>query len=77
MPPRADMSTRRSGPLLLFPDMAADLGTTVKDLSATLASFFVAWAVGQLFVGSLSDRLGRKGLVLGGLAVLVWGATSR
>ena len=57
-----------------FPDMAVDLGTSVKDLSATLASFFVAFAVGQLFVGPLSDRFGRKWLVLAGLAVFVAGS---
>lgn len=57
-----------------FPGMAVDLGVSVKDLSATLASFFVAFAVGQLFVGPLSDRFGRKGLVLGGLVVFVAGS---
>ncbi len=57
-----------------FPDMAGDLGTSVKDLSATLASFFVAFALGQLFVGPLSDRLGRKWLVLGGLVVFIAGS---
>jgi MFS transporter, DHA1 family, multidrug resistance protein len=57
-----------------FPEMAAELRTSVKDLSATLASFFVAFAVGQLFVGPLSDRFGRKWLVLGGLVVFVVGS---
>ncbi len=57
-----------------FPDMAGDLRTTVKDLSATLASFFVAFAVGQLFVGPLSDRFGRKWLVVSGLAVFIVGS---
>ena len=57
-----------------FPDMAADLGTSVLDLSATLSSFFVAFAVGQLFVGPLSDRFGRKWLVLSGLAIFVAGS---
>jgi DHA1 family bicyclomycin/chloramphenicol resistance-like MFS transporter len=57
-----------------FPAMAGDLGSSVKDLSATLASFFVAFAVGQLFVGPLSDRYGRQGLLLGGLAVFVAGS---
>ncbi len=57
-----------------FPDMARDLGTSVKDLSATLASFFVAFAVGQLFVGPLSDRFGRKWLVVSGLIVFVAGS---
>ncbi|MGV0959369.1 MAG: multidrug effflux MFS transporter [Limnohabitans sp.] len=57
-----------------FPDMAADLGTSVKDLSATLASFFVAFAIGQLFVGPLSDRFGRKWPVVLGLLVFVAGS---
>ena len=57
-----------------FPDMARDIGTSVKDLSATLASFFVAFAVGQLFVGPLSDRFGRKWLVVSGLIVFVAGS---
>lgn len=57
-----------------FPEMASELGTSVKDLSATLASFFVAFAVGQLFVGPLSDHFGRKWLVVGGLATFVVGS---
>lgn len=57
-----------------FPDMADDLGASVKDLSATLSSFFVAFAVGQLFVGPLSDRFGRKRLVVLGLVVFVAGS---
>jgi DHA1 family bicyclomycin/chloramphenicol resistance-like MFS transporter len=57
-----------------FPAMAADLGTSVKDLSSTLASFFVAFAVGQLFIGPVSDRFGRKWLVMSGLVVFVAGS---
>lgn len=52
-----------------FPNMGAELGNSVKDLSATLGTFFVAFAVGQLFVGPLSDRFGRKWLVLLGLSL--------
>lgn len=57
-----------------FPNIGADLGTSVKDLSATLGTFFVAFAVGQLFVGPLSDRFGRRQLVLCGLAAFVVGS---
>jgi MFS transporter, DHA1 family, multidrug resistance protein len=57
-----------------FPAMGADLSTSVKDLSATLGTFFVAFAVGQLFVGPLSDRFGRKRLVLCGLVAFVVGS---
>jgi DHA1 family bicyclomycin/chloramphenicol resistance-like MFS transporter len=57
-----------------FPSMGAELGVSVKDLSATLSTFFVAFALGQLFIGPLSDRFGRKWLVLGGLTVFVAGS---
>ena len=57
-----------------FPSMGAELGTSVKDLSSTLSTFFVAFALGQLFVGPLSDRFGRKPLVVCGLCVFVVGS---
>lgn len=57
-----------------FPAMGADLGVSVKELSATLSSFFLAFALGQLVVGPLSDRFGRSRLVLGGLLVFVAGS---
>ncbi len=57
-----------------FPDMAAALGISTIELSATLSSFFVTFAVGQLFVGPLSDRFGRRWLVLCGLAAFVVGS---
>lgn len=57
-----------------FPSMGAELGTSVKGLSATLSTFFVAFALGQLFVGPLSDRFGRAPLVVSGLCVFVVGS---
>lgn len=57
-----------------FPRIGADLGVSVRDLALTLSSFFVAFAVGQLLVGPLSDRFGRRWLVLGGLVVFVAGS---
>ncbi|WP_149357389.1 MFS transporter, partial [Comamonas testosteroni] len=57
-----------------FPSMGAELGTSVKGLSATLSTFFVAFALGQLFVGPLSDRFGRTPLVVSGLCVFVVGS---
>lgn len=57
-----------------FPAMGTDLGTSLKDLSATLGTFFLAFAVGQLFVGPLSDRFGRRPLVLCGLLTFVAGS---
>jgi len=57
-----------------FPDMGRSLDVSVKDLSATLSSFFIAFALGQLLVGPISDRFGRKWLVLGGLATFIVGS---
>ncbi|MBB2496178.1 multidrug effflux MFS transporter [Aquipseudomonas ullengensis] len=56
-----------------FPQIASDLNASFNDLGATLSSFFVAFALGQLVVGPLSDRFGRKPLVLGGIATFVLG----
>ena len=43
-------------------------------LGLTLSSFFVAFALGQVLAGPLSDRFGRKWMVLGGLAVFAAGS---
>lgn len=56
-----------------FPPIARDLGVDPRDLALTLSVFFVVFAVGQLFVGPLADAVGRKPLVLGGLAVFCLG----
>lgn len=56
-----------------FPAMAQDFGVTTRELGLALSSFFVAFAIGQLVVGPLSDRFGRQRLVLGGLVVFAAG----
>jgi DHA1 family bicyclomycin/chloramphenicol resistance-like MFS transporter len=43
-------------------------------LGPTLSAFFIAFAVGQLFAGPLSDRFGRKWLVTAGLLTLLAGS---
>jgi DHA1 family bicyclomycin/chloramphenicol resistance-like MFS transporter len=57
-----------------FPRIGASLGVSSQELGLTLSSFFIAFAFGQLLVGPLSDRFGRKWLVLGGLAVFAAGS---
>jgi MFS transporter, DHA1 family, multidrug resistance protein len=57
-----------------FPRIGAGLGVSSQELGLTLSSFFVAFALGQLLAGPLSDRFGRKWLVLGGLAVFAAGS---
>ncbi len=57
-----------------FPAMAASLSAAPADMALTLSSFFLVFAVGQLLVGPLSDRYGRRPLILGGLTLFVLGS---
>lgn len=57
-----------------FPTIGAALGVSTRELGVTLSSFFVAFALGQLVVGPLSDRYGRRMLVVGGLLVFIIGS---
>ena len=57
-----------------FPQIGAELAVSAPELGLLLSSFFVAFALGQLVAGPLSDRFGRKPLVLGGLAVFAAGS---
>jgi MFS transporter, DHA1 family, multidrug resistance protein len=57
-----------------FPSISAALNVPTRDLGLTLSSFFIAFAIGQLFVGPLSDRYGRRWFVLGGLTVFIIGS---
>jgi MFS transporter, DHA1 family, multidrug resistance protein len=57
-----------------FPAMARDFGVAPPELAWTLSSFFVVFAIGQLFVGPLTDAVGRAPLVLAGLAIFLAGS---
>lgn len=52
--------------LSILPDA---LDTTIEAAQLTMSYYLVAFAVAQLFVGTLSDRFGRKPVLLGGLAL--------
>ncbi|PEG38607.1 Bcr/CflA family drug resistance efflux transporter [Mycolicibacterium agri] len=54
-----------------FPQMAEEFGTSASAIQLTLTAFMVGLALGQLFIGPLSDRLGRRRLMLIGTAVCV------
>jgi DHA1 family bicyclomycin/chloramphenicol resistance-like MFS transporter len=65
------------GPLCLdmylpaLPQLPADLSSTSAAAQLTLSSCIVGLAVGQLITGPLSDRLGRRGPLLVGVAIFV------
>lgn len=52
-----------------LPDIAADLGATESAVKFTLTSVMAGMALGQLVVGPLSDRWGRRAPLLTGTAV--------
>ncbi|KUI34321.1 MFS transporter [Mycobacterium sp. IS-1496] len=57
--------------LSAFPQMAEEFGTSASMIQLTLTTFLVGLAVGQLVIGPLSDRYGRRGpLLIGTLLCL-------
>ena len=53
----------------LFPLYFARHGLSLTGIAVLVALYPLVWGVGQLGTGALSDRIGRKGLIAGGLAV--------
>jgi MFS transporter, DHA1 family, multidrug resistance protein len=54
-----------------LPDIVRDLDTTVSAAQTMVAAYLGAFAVAQLVMGPLSDRFGRRPVILGGLALFV------
>jgi len=54
-----------------FPTIAADLNTTVDQVSYSLSSFFVGICIGQMICGPLLDRFGRKRPLYVGLVLYI------
>lgn len=52
-----------------LPTIAVEFGVTTAAVQQTLAVFFIGLALGQLFYGPISDRLGRRAPLLFGCAV--------
>ena len=65
------------GPLALnifmpsMPGLQREFGVTYETVQLTLTLFLIGMAICQLVYGPLSDRIGRRPMLLGGLAVFV------
>jgi DHA1 family bicyclomycin/chloramphenicol resistance-like MFS transporter len=57
-----------------LPQMAASLHVTTAEVTASITVFLAVFAVGQLVVGPISDRYGRRWPVLIGFAVFLAGS---
>ena len=55
--------------LASFTDIAQDLGTVASSVQLTLTAFLIGIGTGQLVLGPLSDRWGRRPVLLSALAV--------
>jgi MFS family permease len=51
----------------LFPLLFASAGVSVGRIGILAALYPAVWGLGQLFTGGLSDRIGRKALIVGGM----------
>ncbi len=53
----------------LFPLVFAGAGMTLAQIGTLAAIYPAVWGICQLFTGALSDRIGRKGLIVAGMWV--------
>lgn len=64
----------------LFPIFFADAGLSVGRIGVLAALYPAVWGLGQLYTGGLSDRIGRKPLIVGGMltqaAAIAWTAAT-
>ena len=57
--------------LASMPSMASALATSPEYVQLTLSVYMYGWGVAQLFAGPISDRIGRRPALLGGLILFV------
>jgi DHA1 family bicyclomycin/chloramphenicol resistance-like MFS transporter len=54
-----------------LPAIAQDLGASTAETQMTLSSFLLGFAVGQFVYGPVSDKVGRKPVLVAGLAIFI------
>jgi MFS transporter, DHA1 family, multidrug resistance protein len=54
-----------------LPTIARDLDATTGEVQLTLSAFFIGSALGQLVYGTLSDRVGRRPVLIGGISLYI------
>ena len=54
-----------------FPRIAKDLHTNIENISLSVSSYFLGFAIGQILYGPLLDRFGRKNPLYIGLSVYI------
>jgi len=52
-----------------LPDIARQLGASTPQVQLTISSYLIGFAVGQIIYGPISDRHGRKPVLLGAIAL--------
>src|SRR5664279_5257465 len=57
--------------LAAFPQITADMGTRPAAVQLTITATLAGLALGQLLIGSISDALGRRAPLIGGLALYI------
>lgn len=57
----------------LFPLSFAAAGMSLRQIGTLAAIYPAVWGIGQLFTGALSDRIGRKGLIVWGMWIQAGG----
>jgi len=55
-----------------IPVIARDLGASIETVQLTLTAYLAVFALAQLLLGPISDVLGRRATILGGLALFVF-----
>ena len=59
-----------------LPTIAREFGTPIAAIEHSMAAFFLGLCVGQVMIGPLSDRFGRRWPILIGLLLYIAGAAA-